>query len=120
MTLDEMKNEIVNQLPDSNLFYAIRIEGEFESITTRSIYPQTKPYRPLPEVLKEEVRRESSNLSGTGVGFFAPSHIQGAVWKGFHFHFLSDDRSFGGHILNFEAGDAVVKVEILNQFNLIL
>ena len=120
LSIEELKQKIKTQLPDTTLFYAIRIEGEFEAITTRSIYPQEKPYRPLPEVLAEEVRRESADVTGTGVGFLAPSHVQGAVWKGFHFHFLSDDHSFGGHIINFVIRNAVVKIDILNQLNLIL
>lgn len=120
LSLDELKKEIDSRLPDENLFYAIRIEGQYKQITTRSIYAQSKPYRILTDVLKEEVRLESENVEGTAVGFRSPEHMEKALWKSYHMHFISKDETIGGHIHEAQLGDVVVKIDILDELNLIL
>jgi len=113
--------EMVNQkIPDLDLFYGIKIKGQFREITTRSIYKQEKPYEVLSEVIKNEVRRKSEMISGTCVGFKAPDHIRGAVWAGFHFHFIDDDKLMGGHVLDFTIQNGVVELDILPRLNLII
>ena len=39
--------------PNQNLFYAIRIEGRFRSMRTRSVPAQQKPYPPLKEATRQ-------------------------------------------------------------------
>ncbi len=120
LSLEELKTEIDSRLPDKDLFYAIRIEGEYNRIITRSIYAQEKPYKPLPEVIKEEVRLESQNLQGTAVGFRAPEHMEQALWNSYHLHFISTDETVGGHIHEADLGKVVVRIDILDQLNLIM
>ena len=120
LDLDMLKAEIDSRLPNLNLFYAVKIEGEFFSLLTRSIYPQEEPYRKLEEVVKEEVRRESSNVRGTIVGFRAPAHIEQPLWKSYHMHFISGDYSFGGHVHNATVGKVTVTVDIISDLQLIL
>lgn len=120
ISLAELKLEIDSRLPDEDLFYAIRIEGEYKQLTTRSIYAQDKPYRVLTEVLKEEVRRESENVEGTAVGFRAPVHMEQALWKAYHLHFISSDESFGGHVHEAQMEKVTVTIDILDQLTLIL
>lgn len=119
-SLDELKAEIDAHLSNKELFYGIRIEGIFNQLTTRSIYAQELPYRPLTEVVKEEVRLESQNLEGTAVGFWAPQHMEQSLWKAYHLHFLSKDETVGGHIHEAQLGPVVVKIDVLNELNLIL
>lgn len=120
LTLEELKLEIDSRLLNKDLFYAIRIEGEYNQLTTRSIYAQDKPFRILDEVLKEEVLLESKDVKGTAVGFRSPEHMEQALWKSYHLHFISSDESFGGHIHKAVLGDVTVRIDILNHLNLIL
>ena len=62
-SLNELNKSIVDRLPSKNLFYAIRIDGDFPKIKTRAIAKQEKPYLPLAEVVKKQVVVE---LSGEG------------------------------------------------------
>ena len=69
--------ETVEQLlddyaPNQNLFYAIKIEGHFKSMHTRSVPSQQKPYLPLKEVTKNQPEFTMTNVSGTIVGSGAP------------------------------------------------
>jgi len=41
---------------------------------------------------------EAENISGTLVGFYCPDYIGNINAKGHHFHFISDDKKWGGHV----------------------
>jgi acetolactate decarboxylase len=40
-------------------------------------------------------------VTGTIVGFYLPVYFRGLNTAGYHFHFISDDRKIGGHVLDF-------------------
>jgi acetolactate decarboxylase len=105
-------------LPTENIFYAIKITGTFEVVRARSVAAQTKPYRPLEEVVKTQALFEFTGVEGTIVGFRCPSYAKGINVPGYHLHFLSADRKAGGHVLDFKVLKA--KVEIDDTSTLIL
>jgi acetolactate decarboxylase len=78
---------------------SIRVDGSFEYVKTRSVPRQRKPYPPLAEVVREQPTFELRAVAGTIVGFRFPLQAQGLNVAGYHFHFLTDDRSAGGHVL---------------------
>jgi len=41
------------------------------------------------------------DVAGTIVGIWSPAAASGLSSAGFHFHFISDDRTKGGHVLDF-------------------
>lgn len=120
LDLSAIKYYIDSLLPDLDLFYAIRIEGDWVDLVTRSVYAQDKPYQPLTEVLKNEVRRSTAAASGTIVGFRAPEYMTVPLWSGYHLHFISDDRQLGGHLHEATAERVTVKVDVMKEFKLIL
>jgi acetolactate decarboxylase len=92
---------LVDGLMDGpNLFYAVRVDGCFASVTTRSVPRQEKPYPPLAEVAKTQPVFHLKDVSGTLVGFRFPDFARGMNVPGFHLHFLTDDRQAGGHVLD--------------------
>jgi len=46
---------------------------------------------------------ERKDIKGTLVGFWCPEYIGDINTSGFHLHFLSDDHSIGGHLMEFTA-----------------
>ena len=89
---------------DKQIFYAICAEGLFKTIRVRSCDKQAKPYRPLAEATKQQHEYTYENVRGTLVGFWTPPFVPGSVGvPGFHLHFLSRDRTTGGHVLDFKA-----------------
>jgi alpha-acetolactate decarboxylase len=74
---DAIEALIDEQLPNQNLFYAIRIKGQFMSVKTRSVPGQQKPYPPLAEVTKNQHEFNMKDLSGTIVGFRCPAYVKG-------------------------------------------
>jgi len=86
-------------LGSRNYFWSVRIHGTFSMVRARSISSQKPPYRPLAEVAKSETVFERRNVTGTLVGFRSPAYIRGINVPGYHFHFLCDDKTMGGHVM---------------------
>src|SRR5262249_20932706 len=87
-------------LEQQNNFLAVRVDGRFASIPLRSVHRQEPPYRPLGEVVKSQSVWAHNEVSGTLVGFRSPAWALGLNVPGYHWHFLSDDRTVGGHVLD--------------------
>ena len=114
-------NAIIDEkIPNQNLFVAIEITGTFKYVKTRSVPAQKKPYPPLSEVAKTQPIFKRQNVVGTIVGFRCPAFVKGINVPGYHFHFLSDDKNFGGHILEFQLDSGLCKADICNKYTLVL
>ncbi len=92
-----------------NLIYAVRIDlGRCDSVTYRSVLPQNRPYRPLAEVVAEDQRTFAVNdIGGTIVAVYFPDFFDKQNAVGWHFHFISEDRSKGGHLLDISSREAM-------------
>lgn len=112
--------EIDRLLPTANIFYAIKITGVFQRVRARSVPAQTKPYRPLAEVVKTQSIFNFENIRGTIVGFRCPTYVKGVNVPGYHLHFISSDHSSGGHVLDFTIKEATVEIDYMDRFYLIL
>jgi acetolactate decarboxylase len=97
--------------PSSNIFYAIRIDGEFEYVKARSVPGQEKPYPPLSEVVEEQTVFEFNTIEGTMVGFWCPSYVGGINASGYHLHFLTAEKEAGGHVLDLRLGEVTVYLD---------
>ena len=105
-------------LHKKNGMYAIRISGKFEALKTRAFPPPQPPYAPLATLLNTQHFFEIKNTSGVLVGYKLPSYINGVSIEGYHFHFLSDDRRQGGHMITFSGDELKVEVAWLKDFHL--
>ena len=107
-------------LPTGNIFYAIKIEGTFSYMKTRSVPGQQKPYPPLVEVTKNQPVFEFNDIQGTIAGFRCPTYVDGVNVPGYHLHFLTGSKDAGGHILEFETKEAVASIDYTSEFLMIL
>ena len=98
--LDELKAALDKLIIKKDRFYAFRIDGTFTSIQTRSVPAQQKPYPILSEVTKNQAVFNFENVKGSLVGFWCPETVGSINVPGYHLHFISDDRTMGGHLLN--------------------
>ncbi len=108
------------QLPTENIFYAVRVDGTFEYVKTRSVPGQTKPYPPLTEVTANQPEFEMRGVSGTIIGFRCPPYVGGVNVVGYHLHFITADRSAGGHLLDFVLGEATAYIDDTANFVMLL
>ena len=82
------------------MIYGVKVHGTFPSVTVRAIPPQAKPYPNLTVAAQEQKVHTYTNVTGTVVGFYTPVFLKGLNAEGYHLHFLSDDHTEGGHILD--------------------
>ncbi|RQD84707.1 MAG: acetolactate decarboxylase [Methanocalculus sp. MSAO_Arc2] len=94
-----------------NLMYAIRIDGDFSSVIVRAPHRQEHPFSRLVDALEDQYMATHTDVSGSSVGFFLPGYFGGLNVPGYHLHFISDDRTIGGHIVDFSLDGAYVALE---------
>jgi acetolactate decarboxylase len=97
---------------------AIRLDGRFELIRARSVPAQSPPYRPLAEVVADQHVFELEDVAGTMLGFRFPAYAEGIEVGGYHLHFIGDDRTRGGHVLDSRsAGGLRVRLDPSNDLH---
>jgi acetolactate decarboxylase len=79
----------------------VRIEGTFDHVSLRSVERQEKPYPPLAEAVKHQHTFSCEQVAGTIVGFCFPDALAGIEVPGFHLHFITKDRTRGGHVMEY-------------------
>ncbi|WP_085103969.1 acetolactate decarboxylase [Desulfovibrio gilichinskyi] len=109
-SLDELNQKVTKDLPSENLFFAIRIDGRFATMQTRSVPEQKKPYLPLVEVVKHQSLFKFTEIEGTLIGIKSPVYMKGIGVPGFHWHFITKDRTAGGHVLGCNFKNLIAKV----------
>ena len=61
--------------------------------------------------MEEQSLFEFKNIKGTMVGFRFPDYTQGINVPGYHLHFLSEDKSRGGHVTSFSMHGVKIAVD---------
>ncbi|MGZ4901979.1 MAG: acetolactate decarboxylase [Halobacteriota archaeon] len=107
-------------LPTHNIFYAVKIAGEYDYVKARSPPRQEQPYPTLTDALKNQSVFEFHNVTGTLVGFYSPQHMNGTVPSGWHFHFINADATGGGHVLDLTLSRGVADIDDTTQFLMVL
>ncbi|HEY2472914.1 MAG TPA: acetolactate decarboxylase [Terracidiphilus sp.] len=102
-----------------NLFYAFRIDGRFAHIHIRAMR-ETQDGLPLAKSAAIQPEFDFTDVDGTLVGIWAPQYSSALNIAGYHFHFLSEDRTKGGHLLECCGGILRVRADRLNDFHLSL
>lgn len=111
INFSEFEEYIDGTIRSENLKYAIRIDGMFPKVTVRAPHRQERPYPRLVNALTDQYMATHTNISGTAVGFRLPAYVAGLNVQGYHLHFISDDRSVGGHIVDFSLDSATVSLD---------
>lgn len=117
ISYEDLLQWLHQQMPSPNMFYAFRIDGMFNKVRVRSVSKQDS-LRPLVEVAKEQSEFRFSDIKGTVAGFFTPSFMASINVPGLHLHFISADRSAGGHLLNCEPEEVRVQVQFIQGLEL--
>jgi acetolactate decarboxylase len=101
---------MIEKATDANLFSALRFDGTFDEVRTRTVERQSRPFRPLTEATKNQQEKIFTNVQGTLAGFRTPTYAQGIGVAGFHLHFLRQDREAGGHALDYRLRSGKVQI----------
>lgn len=111
---------IDHEIDSVNLIYAIRVTGAFSAIHTRTVTKQDPPYVGMTEATKNQRETVLDDTRGVMAGFRMPDYEQGVSVAGYHLHYLNDDHTRGGHVLDFVTTGARVELSMRPDLHLSL
>src|SRR6476661_7562009 len=100
-----------------NLFYALRLDGVLDTIHARAVHIVPQNTRLL-DAAKTQLEFHFENIEGTLVGFWSPRYSSSFSVPGYHLHFISKDRTKGGHLLDCSARKLKERVQALSDYNI--
>ena len=117
--IDSLRKELTRKIEEVfglNSMHIVRIDGEFEMVDARS----EAPYRSHHITLKEVLGRTQKsfiyeNIRGSLVGVYFPDYLDGINMPGWHLHFLSENRSKGGHVFDVCIRDGTAKADKISN-----
>jgi acetolactate decarboxylase len=102
-----------------NFFFALRVDGKFDYIHARAMR-RTKEGVPLVQAAAVQPEFEFNNISGTLVGFWTPDHAKSLNVPGYHLHFISGDRTHGGHVLQCRGKNLRLQIQREGDYHIVL
>ncbi len=113
--IESLRTEMTRRIEEEfglNSMHVVRIDGVFEKVDGRSEAPYRSHHISLKEVLgKTQKAFIFENISGSLVGVYFPDYMDGINMPGWHFHFLSDDRSKGGHVFDVSFIEGMTRID---------
>ena len=115
----QLDNEIKKYGP--NNMYVVKLKGDFSNITVRSVEKQEKPYKEFTEVAAVDQKVfNHTDQTGTVVAVYFPKYMNELNMHGWHLHYLSDDKTKGGHVLGFNNFKGSGQIDEIHEFKMIL
>ena len=102
-----------------NFFFALRVDGTFEHIHARAMR-RTKEGVPLVQAAAVQPEFEFQTISGTLVGFWTPEYAKSLNVPGYHLHFISADRTHGGHLLQCRGTNLRLQIQREGDYHIVL
>jgi acetolactate decarboxylase len=99
-----------------NLFYALRVDGFFDTVHARAVHPVPQGSRLL-DAAKAQLEFHFHNVEGTLVCLWSPRYASSFSVPGYHFHFISEDRTKGGHVLDCSAQKLRAGIQIVSEYD---
>jgi acetolactate decarboxylase len=115
LSREAVHHEIDTVITSDNQFCALRIDGLFNSVDTRTVPHQNPPWRPMTEIFDSQPTFHFDQREGVLVGFRTPQFLQGIGVAGYHEHFITDDRQGGGHLLDYRLQRGVLRFGAISK-----
>ena len=115
--VDDLKSEVDALRPSDNIFIGMRVSGCFDVLKMRAAC-KAKPGEDLAAATQHQSEFDASEIEGTLVGFWTPEYAAAINVPGFHVHFISADRSLGGHVLDLQGRDLELCLHLETEFQL--
>ena len=122
-SMDDIKKQLTEAVTKNNKndFYMVKISATFQKVEVRSEKRQKEPYKDLNTVMKtDQTFYTYSNIKGTIVALYCPDYMGGLNTPGWHLHFISSDKTKGGHMLDVAVDKATAKIDTTVGFHMLL
>jgi len=99
--------------------HVARIDGHFTKIFARSEAGYESRFLSLKDILSKSQKDFCfEDIDGTLVCIYYPDYMDGINAVGWHLHFISKDRKFGGHVFETEFDNAVTKLDKISRIEI--
>lgn len=113
-------NEEVSHKGKNNI-YLCRFDGLFLEVKARSELAQKEPYRPIAKAMETDQREFTfKNVEGTLVCVYFPTYMDKLNLAGWHIHFLSKDKSQGGHVFDLTLMKGHLQWQKISDFQMVI
>jgi acetolactate decarboxylase len=102
-----------------NVFFALRVDGPFDYVHARAMC-KTEEGVPLVQAAAVQPEFEFHDVPGTLVGFWTPEYAKRLNVPGYHLHFLSADRTRGGHLLQCRGSNLRLQIQREGDYRIAL
>ncbi len=113
--INTIRTELTKKIEEHfglNSMHIVRIDGVFTKVDARSEEPYRSHHISLKEMLGHTQKAfVFENIRGSLVGVYFPDYMDGINMPGWHLHFLSEDRSKGGHVFDVSIEEGAVSVD---------
>lgn len=104
-----------------NSMHVVRVDGRFKRVCARS----ESGYRAQHVTLKDALSRTQRDFSfdairGTLVCVYYPDYMDGINASGWHLHFISEDRTSGGHVFDLSMEEGTVSLDKITKIEIVL
>ena len=99
-SLSQFQTVLLDQLSSKNYPIALRIKADVNTISLGSVPKQSKPYRPISDVIDDSILINTGKLTVDMAAFYAPGFMFPIKSEGIHLHFVDADRKIGVHVLD--------------------
>lgn len=123
LTFEGLKAELDSQVNvyNPNLFYMAVIDCTLDYLKVRSAIPRWTGEGTLADHMKTaQVAYDYCGVAGSLVALYCPQFMASLNLPGWHLHFISHDRSIGGHVLDLELRSGFATLDQTRGFNMIL
>jgi acetolactate decarboxylase len=115
MDITSIRNELTLKIEERfglNSMHVVRIDGLFEKVDARSEAPYRSHHVTLKEMLSQTQKAFLfENIRGSLVGVYFPDYMDGINMPGWHLHFLSEDRTKGGHVFDVSLREGMAHID---------
>jgi acetolactate decarboxylase len=102
-----------------NSMHMVRIDGHFDKVMARSEAAYESQHVELKDILsKTQKEFEFDDIDGTLVCVYFPDYMDGINAPGWHLHFISEDRTRGGHVFELALERGTVSIDKINNIEI--
>lgn len=114
--LEELQSKLDGLRPSENIFVGLKLDGVFERVDLRAAC-KALPGEGLVAATSHQSEFSFDNIEGTIVGFWTPAFAKALNVAGYHMHFISADRTKGGHLLGVKAAKLTASLHLETDFH---
>lgn len=120
--IEKLKAELNVRIEEGfglNSMHMVRIDGLFEKICARSEYAYRSQHVTLKSILQKTQKDFFfERIRGTLVCVYFPDYMDGINAPGWHLHFLSEDRTRGGHVFDLIMKRGTVRMNKISRLEI--